>query len=390
MKIAGFDKAIVYQMGGMFDAVNEEKGTMTPLHQLLMSLPQMSEEAVHSLATGQLSDALAEHAIEDPAESSYRSFGFAPYGEEVNGVFALAIPGTKAIVLRVEKRERVLPGVSVRNEVGKRMAELQKKEIDGWKPTRKDWAEMREEVEARMLKNAPIRPTIVNIVIDTPYIYTFSSSAKVVEDCSALLRKAMGSWPVGHALVDEFNLRRFMGDIILGEVPDTEVCNYVHLKHDDGDDLKLKDTEIEGDDFVLDRITSHYTVRALDISVDTGYQGIGSVNLRLADKAILSGIHIGEADYDAQHEATLERYGTDGTAFLTMMANLFQLVISLRELMVFFEKNGQVVEFERHAHRAFLASALFDFRESLAAKGISVEVVENEDDEDDDEDDDEV
>ena len=385
MKIAGFDKAIVYHMGGLFDAVNEEKGTMTPLHHLLLSMPEMSEEAITSLATGKLSEALAEHAIEDPAEASYRSFGFAPYGDEVNGVFALAIPGTKAIVLRIEKRERVLPGVSVRNEVSKRMAELQKKEIDGWTPTRKDWAELKEDVEARMLKNAPIRPTVVNVIIDTPYIYTFSSSAKVVEDCSALLRSALGSWPVAHALTDEFSLRRFMGSMILGEVPDTEVGNYIHLKHDDGDDLKLKDTDVDGNDFVLDCITSHYTVRALDLSVESNIVGIGNINLRLTDKAILSGIHIGEADYDAQHEATLERYGTDGTAFLTMMANLFQLVHSLKALMVFFQTNEEEVEFTRHAHRAFLASALFDFRESLAAKGITMEIYTADEEDDDDE-----
>lgn len=385
MKIAGFDKAIAYHMGGLCDAVNEEKGTMQPLHHLLLSLQEMSEEAVTAFATGPLSEALAEHAVEDPAESSYRSMGFAPYGEEVNGVFALAIPGTKAVVLRIEKRERVLPGVSVRNEVVKRMHELQKKEIDGWVPTRKDWAEMKEDVEARMLKNAPIRPTVVNVIIDTPYVYTFSSSAKVVEDCSALMRNAFGSWPVAHALTDEFALRRFMGDVILGEIEDTEVCNYVHLKHDDGDDLKLKDTEIDGDDFVLDRITSHYTVRALDIAVDSHIVGIDAINLRLSDKAILSGIHIGEADYDAQHEATLERYGTDGTSFLTMMANLFQMVRSLQALMAYFETNAQVVEFTRHAHRAFIAGSFYDFKESMAAKGISMEVMLDNQDEDDDE-----
>lgn len=386
MKIAGFDKVIAYQMGGLFEALNEEKGTMTPLHQLLMSTQGMSEEAVTSLATGQLSEALAEHAIVDPAESQYKAMGFAPYGEETGGVFALAIPGTKAIVLRVEKRERVLPGVSVRNEVTKRMTALQAKEIDGWKPTRKDWAELKDDVEATMLKTAPIRPSIVNIIIDTPFIYTFSSSAKTVEECSALIRSALGSWPVGYALTDEFTLRRFMSEVILGEIKDTDVGSYVHLKHDDGDDLKLKDTSIDGDDFVLDRITSHYTVRALDLSVESGIAGLGDLYFRLADKGIISGLQIGEADYDALQEQTLDRYGTDGSAFLTMMANLFQMVHSLRALMDHFEKNGQLNEFERHAHRAFLASAMFDFRETLAAKGITIEAVTAEDEDEDDDD----
>ncbi|EBI5392096.1 hypothetical protein DRC10_23650, partial [Salmonella enterica] len=95
----------------------------------------------------------------------------------------------------------------------------------------------------------------------------------------------------------------------------------------------------------VDLLSRHWTVRALDLEVDTQCPGIDTVYFRLSDKAILSGIHIGEADVDANYDATLERYGTDGGQFLTMMANLFQLDKSLRAVISVLDVAGQVVEY---------------------------------------------
>lgn len=347
MKVKGYDKVIALHLGGMFDAVNEDGSNMTMLHRMILNLPTMSETTVTKIATNGFSKALAEFAIEDPAESQYMRYGFAPYGEEVGGVFALAVPGTKAITFRVEKRERVLPAISVRRATEDRMAKLIAKEVDGFKPTRKDWAQMKDEVQAEMLKGAPIRPTMVNMTLDTPYLYVHTSSAKVAEDCTAMLRKALGSLPVAHALADEYTLQNFMGGVIKGNYDEIDGENFAHVKHIDGDDVKLKDIDIENNDILTELLGSAYTARAITLAVDTDIAGIGSVSFKLSDKAIITDLHIGEADIDAHYEATLDRYGTDGGQFMTMMANLFQLVISLKALMGVLDDHGQLVDFTR-------------------------------------------
>ena len=64
-----------------------------------------------------------------------------------------------------------------------------------------------------------------------------------------------------------------------------------------------------------------------------------------SDKAVISGVHIGEADVDANYEATLERYNNDSGTFLTYMANLFQTVLSLHDVIdVFRDKMDITVE----------------------------------------------
>lgn len=347
MKVTGFDRAIVYHMGRLYEHASEGRETITDIHKMLLGLPRLNEEGVTMFAVNGLSEALAEKEIVDPGEAQYSSWGFAPFGDEVENAFALAIPGTKAVILKIEKRERVLPAISVRNAVVKRMAKLQAKEIDGWTPTRKDWAEMKDEVQAEMLKFAPIRPTVVNVVIDTPFIYMFTSSAKVAEDCSTLIRSALGSWPVEHALVDEFQLRGYLGRVVMGEVENVDAETFIHIKHDDGEDIKLKDLDVGSESYVMECLTSHYTIRALEMSMSDFPAGIDKVTFRLSDKAIVTGMYIGEADVDARAEATLERYGTDGAAFLTMMANLFQVVHSLRCVLGKLDEDGCVVEFQR-------------------------------------------
>lgn len=192
MKVKGLDKVIMYHLGSLFDAANENASNVQPFHRQLLGLPACTEEAVHAFAAKEVSKRLAELEVKDPV--GYKTMGFAKF-EDADS-FALAVPGTKAFMLTAEKRERVLPGISVRNAVVKRMAALQAKEIEGWTPTRKDWAEMKDEVEAEMLATAPIRPTRYSVVVSVPYVFVFTSSMKTAEDIHGVIRKAFGTWPV--------------------------------------------------------------------------------------------------------------------------------------------------------------------------------------------------
>lgn len=339
MKVKGFEKLIILHLGDMIEAANKGETQIKTFHRDLLTMDGMTDETLHAFASEKVSPLLAEHEVEDP--SGYKTMGFAPYAEETGGKFALAIPGTKAIVLQAEKRERVLPGISVRNAVAERMKAHTAKEIEGWKPTRKDWAEMKDEVEAEMLKTAPIRPSRTNVIIHAPYVYVFASSAKTAEDVSACIRTAFGTWPVTHALTVDYALRQVMANVVRGNVRNVYGTDFIHVKHDDGEDVKLKDMDIQEEEVVLDYLTRHFTVRAMDMKIDGALtrQGIGDLHFRLADKAIITGLHIGEADVDANYDDVLDRYHNDSAAFLTYMANLFQLVLSLNDMMDVFRND---------------------------------------------------
>lgn len=342
MKIKGFDRAIIYHFGTMEDNAKEGKENIKAIHRDILMMAHRSDNYLMDLATGKLSALLEEHAVHDP-EGCYMHMGFKPFVIGEREVYAIHVPGTKAIAIQVEKRERVLPSISVAKATEERMKALIEKEVDGWKPTRKDWAAMRDEVKAEMLKTAPIRPSVVNIILDSPFEYVFTSSAKVAEECNSLVRNALGSWPVVHALVPDFALRQYMSGIVQGTYEQVRGGAFAHLKHDDGEDIKFKDIDVHCDETVTDYIRfQHYTPRALDIELRTGIRGIDTVSYRLSDKAILTGLTIGDADVDANYDATLAQYDNDSGQFVTMMANLLQLIISLQAVCNKFYDDGKL------------------------------------------------
>lgn len=344
MKVKNFEKMIPLHLGALYEKANEDGVTITPLLRVLLNSPNLSEEAAFKFANVTMSKALSELEVNDPPEACYSTMGFVSSGEELNNSFCLQVPGTTAFLIQIEKRERVLPGVSVRNAVTKRMEKLIAKEVDGWTPTRKDWAQLKEEVEAEMLKYAPIRPSRIPVLISMPYVYVFTSSAKVAENATALIRKALGTFPVEHALTDEFSLRLFMRQVIRKGHNEFAATDYVHMKHDEGEDIKFKDIAIQGNDQVDDLIGQGYTPRALDMSIALKTAGLENMFIRLTDKAIVSGIHIGDADVDANYDATLENYQNDGASFLTLMANLFMMDRSLAALMARFKDVQMLAE----------------------------------------------
>lgn len=328
MKIKGFDRAIVFQLNGVIEKALQGSETIKHVHRGIMLSRLSSPDAMVHFAKNVLSKILEEFAVEDPIASCYSQMGFAPFTIGDDEEFAIAIPGTNAYLARIEKRERVLPAISVNRELQKRMAELVKKELDGWVPTKKDWAQLKDEVLAEMLAHAPIRPTSINLIFNGGFLYVMTSSSKVAEDCNAIIRKAFGTWGVIYALNHDYRLRDYMKAVALSGIEHTIPGSFAHLKHDDGEDVKLKDIDIRGNETVNELINDFFTVRALDIELKTD-TALGDIGFRLSDKGILTAIDIGDPDIDANYDATLEQYGNDSGKFLTMMANLFHFVKSM-------------------------------------------------------------
>lgn len=153
---------------------------------------------------------------EDPASSAWLKYGFSrimdvlPFIEieweddsdfdPADTVFHALDNGQ--IFAIMERRERILPGDTLRAEVQKEGAKLAKRQ--GEELNRKQWAEIKDVVAARLLAKALVRtrhiPVIFQRSVNDPDIYDvfyFVSSHKVVEDANAVLfRRAFGSFPV--------------------------------------------------------------------------------------------------------------------------------------------------------------------------------------------------
>lgn len=159
-----------------------------------------------------LNDQLSFLPASDPAESSWSFMGFVPpLGAEGDSLVA-RLPGTNAFMLCVQKRERVVPGVAIRDLTEKRIKAFEEKE--GREANKKDWAVIKDEVTGELLKRACIRPKNIHVMIDGAMVYVFAASAKLCEDVITTIRKALSSFKVETGLSDSYVLTEMMTKLL--------------------------------------------------------------------------------------------------------------------------------------------------------------------------------
>lgn len=147
-----------------------------------------------------LHKALSFYPAHDPAPGLYASLGFTPicpgltHIDDNEDLFAVPITGQNAVVLNLQYRERILPGKIVQEKLIERVAEFEKKE--GRPARKKDWAILKDEVKAAMLKTALVRRTDIPVIIGKGLVHVFTSSAKRCDDVLAYLRSVFGTLPV--------------------------------------------------------------------------------------------------------------------------------------------------------------------------------------------------
>lgn len=170
---------------------------------LLLAMHQLSRKTggnAPEIGLYSLHKAVSFFPAKDPAPGLYSSLGFTPVCVGVvhidtgQDLFAVRITGQNAVVLNLQYRERILPGKIVQEKLIERVAEFEKKE--GREAHKKDWAILKDEVKAAMLKTALVRRTDIPVIIGKGMIHIFSSSAKRCEDVLAYLRTLFGTMPV--------------------------------------------------------------------------------------------------------------------------------------------------------------------------------------------------
>ena len=232
-----FQKAVVFSMTNfatadatsIIDVLREDR-TSADLHRMgierlqaaLISLGGMNRSPEWAEQTAlQLNRYMQDHTAVDPTDGQWRRVGFTipmevageAYGDRLP--LAVSIPGTDAILMCLEERERVLPSVSINRETAERVAKFEKREDR--KATKKDWAMIKDEVTQRMLKTAPIRPKYLPIMITRGMAYFFTTSPKACDEAGAFLRSVFGTWPMTPVFHDFENLQYFMSEILWGQ-----------------------------------------------------------------------------------------------------------------------------------------------------------------------------
>lgn len=202
---------------------------------------------------------LAEYPAVDPDNGVWRTWGFVqPFhgqpddfydGQDDSSIdavyvpsLAVEIPETSDVVICVEKRERVLPSSAINDKLferAKAMQEREQRELN-----RQDYAILKDEIIASMLKTAPVRRSRIYVMMSGHDLYVFTSSQKAAEETNALIRTAFSSLPTVPAFVDEKALKRFFKQVLLR---DEDVCrvftagNNFKLKNDEGEVITVKD-----------------------------------------------------------------------------------------------------------------------------------------------------
>jgi recombination associated protein RdgC len=164
MSIQQFRNATVYQI------VNDDCG-LTPMN---------------------LGKCLVPKAARQIASQEFSTMGFvSPFGGE-NSLVGLVNLDT--YLISVLKQERLLPGKAVKQAVEAKVAKIE--EAEQRRLWAKEKSQIKEEVVMAMLPHAFVVHSRLNALIQYPYIFIDTNSAKKAEDVLCLLREALGSLPV--------------------------------------------------------------------------------------------------------------------------------------------------------------------------------------------------
>lgn len=212
---------------------------------------------------------LEARLVQDPAASAWRSGGFGivlPVEWALEERFVYR--GYRgATLIKAQFNLRDLPGTVLREEVGKRVAELERRE--GRKAYKNEYAQLKDLAEAALLKSAFIKRKTVFMLLIDDLILVLTSSVKVAEDCLHELRAALGSLPVAPITTNKLAvdvLTRLVssgGDEELNLLLGTAASLHAPAGHDGGN-ARLKDEDLTSEQ-VTSYLDNDYVVREVQL-----------------------------------------------------------------------------------------------------------------------------
>lgn len=352
MKLKLFDRFQHYYLDKIWENATAGKDVAATLDRYLLMVEGSMDTADFIY---QLHLKLREMPAIDPDNGQWRTWGFVvPFhgqpddiikdplgtGDEYEPALAVEIPETGAILLCVEKREKVLPSSAINDALfdrGKAMAEREDRELN-----RKDWAVLKEEVTAQLLKTAPVRRSRIYVMMDQRDLIVFTSSQKAAEDTTAVMRKCFSSLPTVPAYTNEVKMQEFFKQILRhdddvdGFLPGTTV----KLKSDEGEVVTVKDGEID-DERYTDLLKRGFGITEMEFDCTTNLPGMQHIWVKMNHKADVKAFSTSAEAGDDEFEPQYER-GESG--FQTKMSELWVLLRAIREFNETMATTGVMVD----------------------------------------------
>lgn len=245
-----------------------------------------------------------EPTIVDPDPSAWASIGFSH--PDYFGDTTVFCGAAGVCVFNVQIRERVLPGKVIRTKLAERAASLASRQ--GYKPSRKVMAELKEEIVASLLPSSHIKPVDILCMVAGGYLIIGTGSARVVDEVIALLRNtfSLDGELVFRSIDAHREVHKWMTELLLNDTTDSgrfSVGVSVTLKDREKGSARFKDIGLDSE-----TIQAHVTegMHPVEIAVnhlnDNGdVRLMFSLSERLVVKRIaLSDVLIEQAVEDGQ------------------------------------------------------------------------------------------
>lgn len=355
MKLKGFDKVQHYLLDAIWKREEEGRDVAATLRKYIEFVDgsDVSPEDMIEHLHRQLSD---RPAI-DPDNGQWRTWGFvAPFpGQpediyvsnplEIEGEYqqalAVNVHETSTIVLCVEKRERVLPSSAINDKLFDRAKEF--KEREDRELTRKDYAVLKDEVTAALLKTAPVRRSRIYVAFRDRDLFVFTGSQKAAEDVTAVIRSAFSSLPTIPAFNNEVVVQQFFKKVLQHDdevFEKVEADGSVKLRNEEGEVITVKDGDLD-DSRYGDLLKQGFVPVELALLIHINKPGMRLIQVKMNQKGDVKSISTSSEADENEFEDMYER-GEAG--FQTKMAELWVFNRVLGEFIDVTKRHGLTLD----------------------------------------------
>lgn len=277
---------------------------------------------------------LADRLSEDPTGAQWGTIGLV----EPDGV-SLLLPTSKGVMLAVQFNDRILPG-KVRDEhLRKRVAALMEQE--GRAVSKREYAQLRDDVEAELLPKSHIRRSIVPVLFMDAHMVIFTSSAKKADDIAAFMLNTTAD--LKHTLklsrlTTNDSVAPWLTAVATSDDESPLEASTVAVLRSVDEELKatlrIKDKDINSQEVQTLLESGDYHVTELGVDVMSGAQTAGIEGLRftLTSKLVFKGLKfpdlaiqtaLGEVDGD---EATVGEFHAIAELTASTVAELIKII----------------------------------------------------------------
>lgn len=249
---------------------------------------------------------LTEATTRDPEKTMWAFAGFSPV---FNGQPAfVAADGT--VILNVQIRERLLPARVIKEAMIGKAIEYEQRQ--GYRPGRKQMAELKEEVTMALLPTSHIKPVDVPVMITREYLLIGATSARRIDTTLELLTQLFEDDKLSLVSIGyNYKVGDWLMDLLLNESTesgDFEVGEEVVLKGSQKSVARFKaiPASVEA---INDRITAG--MRPVELAVTYGER----MSFKVTDQLLVKGIKFSDVTLkEAESSDAAEEF--EGTAAL--------------------------------------------------------------------------